>query len=95
MIDDICQEIAREGNSHFAQHHRDGTEHSKWREDLLQEAQDYQDRLRIVGQTAWVTILWTQMARAFFEEDETALRAELVKVAAVAATWIEDIDSRT
>ncbi|MEY9934267.1 hypothetical protein ABH926_008932 [Catenulispora sp. GP43] len=39
-------------------------------------------------------MLLEEVYEALAEVDPAALRAELVQVAAVAAAWVEDIDSR-
>ncbi|MFD5315419.1 hypothetical protein [Streptomyces sp. NPDC127098] len=44
--------------------------------------------------TAWDGILLEEVYEALAEEDPTAIRAELVQVAAVAVAWIEAIDRR-
>lgn len=43
----------------------------------------------------WRTILAEEVYEAFAETDPARLRHELVQVAAVAAAWVEDIDSRS
>ncbi|MFB7278089.1 hypothetical protein ACFCZV_13355 [Streptomyces hydrogenans] len=42
----------------------------------------------------WQTILLEEVYEALAESDLTQLRAELVQVAAVAAAWVRDIDTR-
>lgn len=49
---------------------------------------------RASGNLSWLLVLREEMFEAFAESDPTALRAELVQVAAVAAKWIEIIDRR-
>lgn len=46
------------------------------------------------GEGTWMHILDEECAEAFAESDLEKLRAELVEVAAVAVSWITDIDSR-
>ena len=46
------------------------------------------------GQGSWEHILTEEVFEAYAEEDEDALRAELVQVAAVAVSWINAIDRR-
>ena len=48
----------------------------------------------VLGTLTWVDVLGEEMAEAFASEDPEALRAELVQVAAVAAAWIQDLDSK-
>lgn len=47
------------------------------------------------GELTWRHILREEVQEAFAEEDETALRAELIQVAAVAEQWVEALDRRT
>lgn len=46
------------------------------------------------GEGTWADILLEELFEALAEEDTVKLRKELVQVAAVAAAWVEDIDSR-
>jgi len=52
------------------------------------------DALAKEGKVTWLSILEEEQAEAFAETDPTALRAELIQVAAVACRWIEAIDGR-
>lgn len=47
------------------------------------------------GRCTWRLILDEEVREAFAESDPDRLRAELVQVAAVAASWIEAIDRRS
>ena len=44
------------------------------------------------GQPSWAHVLLEEVFEALSEEDQKKLRAELVQVAAVAVSWVEDID---
>lgn len=46
------------------------------------------------GEGAWADILMEEVAEALAESDPSALRAELVQVAAVSLAWVEAIDRR-
>jgi len=46
------------------------------------------------GVVTWADVLMEEVLEALAESDVTALRAELVQVAAVAVKWIEHIDER-
>ncbi|MFF8409014.1 hypothetical protein [Streptomyces omiyaensis] len=46
------------------------------------------------GEGTWMHVLVEEVFEALAEEDLVRLRAELVQVAAVAAAWIHDIDTR-
>jgi hypothetical protein len=46
------------------------------------------------GQTTWRGILAEEVAEAFAESDQHALRTELIQCAAVIQAWVSDIDRR-
>lgn len=46
------------------------------------------------GEGAWSDILTEEFFEAMAEDDPVKLRAELIQVAAVAVSWVEDIDRR-
>ena len=46
------------------------------------------------GVVTWADVLLEEVLEAIAESDATALRSELVQVAAVAVKWIEFIDAR-
>ncbi|MFE4658123.1 hypothetical protein ACFRFJ_15740 [Streptomyces hydrogenans] len=46
------------------------------------------------GEGTWMHVLVEEVFEALAEDDLVKLRAELVQVAAVAAAWIRDIDTR-
>ena len=47
------------------------------------------------GRGTWRHILAEEVAEAFAEDDDVALRAELIQVAAVSVAWAEAIDARS
>jgi hypothetical protein len=76
------------------QHHPDGTEASEaagwqreWDKSVCQEAAKY-------GGLTWRHILQEEVSEAFAEEEWSKLREELIQVAAVCLSWLEDGDSR-
>jgi len=76
------------------QHHADGTGAEHYVA-MADEARD--DVERFASQHSgpeWALILLEEVYEALAESGPTALRAELVQVAAVCAAWISDIDSR-
>lgn len=88
---DVWEERQRQETKFPDQHIPNGTGAFK------PEADRYRalcDRNAAEGRLTWKDILMEETFEAFAEEDDAALRAELVQVAAVAARWIEDIDSR-
>lgn len=46
------------------------------------------------GTLEWLDILMEEVAEAAAESDHPALREELIQVAAVALSWVEDIDRK-
>ncbi|MHA4776035.1 hypothetical protein L1085_016185 [Streptomyces sp. MSC1_001] len=46
------------------------------------------------GEGTWMHVLIEEVFEALAEDDLVKLRAELVQVAAVAAAWVQDIDTR-
>lgn len=46
------------------------------------------------GDVTWLDILMEEVSEAAAETDHAALRTELVQVAAVALSWVEDIDRK-
>ena len=46
------------------------------------------------GELTWIDVLAEEVAEAFAESGQAALRAELIQVAAVAVAWVEAIDRR-
>lgn len=93
-IDDIIQERKRQVNKWGVQRHADGTGDiiDAKRADIMRRARDIADNGG--GDVTWRMILLEEVYEAFAEFDVDKLRSELVQVAAVAAAWIEDIDSR-
>lgn len=61
-------------------------------EEDLRRAYDKQ-RARGIPPT-WMELLREEVSEAFCEDDPVRLREELVQVAAVAVSWVEDIDTR-
>lgn len=58
------------------------------------EAQRLTNEASAAGTVTWKHVLAEEVLEAFAEENDQALRAELVQICAVGARWIEDIDSR-
>ncbi|MGW7283979.1 NUDIX hydrolase [Streptomyces sp. NPDC054847] len=75
------------------QHHPDGTGLPVYKH-AANRYRDQTDRYAAVGALAWRDVLLEEVYEALAESDPTALRAELVQVAAVTQAWISDIDSR-
>ncbi len=46
------------------------------------------------GTVEWLDILMEEVCEAAAEDDHVTLRAELVQVAAVALSWVEDVDRK-
>jgi len=101
----VLAEIAAEQSAQHAkfgeQNHEDGTGPWVKNPDRMSNMEDQADVARLDCQEAansgnlnWMLILREEVYEAFAEKDTTALRTELVQVAAVAATWVEAIDRR-
>lgn len=58
-------------------------------------AKRYTDQEEAHGGATWRAILREEVAEAFAESDPELLRTELIQVAAVAVSWVEDIDRRS
>lgn len=76
------------------QSHPDGTGNPvfKMQADIARDAADTAAR---DGNITWRHILREEFFEALAESDIDRLREELVQVAAVAVSWIEDLDRRT
>lgn len=61
---------------------------------LAYRAKDATDRAARKGRVTWTAILLEEVFEALAEDDPSALRTELIQVAAVAASWAEAIDRR-
>ncbi|MBQ0827662.1 hypothetical protein [Streptomyces tagetis] len=93
IAEDIDAERQRQLAKFGDQHHPDGTgyngstQHADfWRQSCQAAFSD--------GEGTWGHVLLEEVYEALAEKDPAALRNELVQVAAVAAAWIADIDSR-
>lgn len=88
--------VAAERRHQFAkwgeQHHPDGTHEAN--HVLADQAREICEQEAARGRVTWRLILGEEFFEAMAETDPEKLRAELVHVAAVAVSWIEDIDSR-
>jgi hypothetical protein len=93
ILGDFNDERDRQLEKWGEQHHPDGTGgpeaefQANWDRAVCEQKAE-------LGTLTWSDILKEEASEAFAEGDPAKLRAELVQVAAVAAAWIEDIDSR-
>lgn len=90
---EIDVEMARQYEKWGEQNHPDGTGRSMDKY-LADGAKTACEEARSRGQLTWRHILDEEVREAFAETDLAKLRAELVQVGAVAASWIEAIDRR-
>lgn len=90
---EISRERARQDAKWGEQNHPDGTG-GKPAELARDLAQADTDRAAKRHECTWRHILNEEVREAFAETDPTALRTELVQVAAVATQWVEAIDRR-
>ncbi|MGW4850188.1 hypothetical protein ACWEPZ_03005 [Streptomyces sp. NPDC004288] len=74
------------------QKHPDGTnlDNADWANHARSQCQRAADE----GRVTWAHILQEEFTEALAETDLVKLRTELVQVAAVAAAWVRDIDTR-
>ncbi len=63
-------------------------------ERMAQVAKARTDERAADGTVEWLDILMEEVCEAAAEDDHVTLRAELVQVAAVALSWVEDIDRK-
>lgn len=92
VLQDIDHELNRQIDKWGEQHHPNGTS-----ENYAPRREFYRDRCDErfgAGEGSWFDILLEEVYEAAAETDDRQLRKELVQVAAVAAAWTEDIDSR-
>ncbi len=94
ILGEVAVERMRQNDKFPDQHLLDGT--SVVRRYAADEAirQVGSALVAIQGVLTWRHILHEEFLEAVAEENPTALREELIQVAAVAVRWIEDIDSR-
>ena len=74
------------------QNHKDGTHHSF--KSVLEECRSNNTLNIIYGNQNWLAILLEEVYEVASELSPTALKEELVQVAAVAVAWLECIDRR-
>jgi hypothetical protein len=94
VLTDIGIERERQDVKWGQQRHPDGTVRNAT---TIARAEDFQRMCAHAaehGEVTWSDILFEEFYEAMAETDPVALREELVQVAAVAAAWIEDMDSR-
>ncbi|WP_432008684.1 hypothetical protein [Streptomyces bacillaris] len=97
-VKDFAEAIDTERQAQLAkwgeQHHPDGTGVSPEQRKLADNARDMCQQAFAEGRGDWAHILFEEVREALAESDPTALRTELVQVAAVCAAWVHDLDSR-
>jgi hypothetical protein len=93
VLGDVGSERRRQNEKWGEQHHPDGTG-DEFYVGLADSARQACEEAFAAGQGTWRHILGEEFFEAIAESDPEKLRTELVHVAAVAVSWIEDIDSR-
>jgi hypothetical protein len=93
VLRDIEDEVDRQEVLWGHQQHNNGTGATL---DKLEadEAKAWNDEAVKRNQLTWRGILHEEVAEAFAEKDHERLREELVQVAAVATSWLIDMDTR-
>lgn len=93
VLFDVFEERHEQLAKWGVQHRKDGTGGPVMRV-AAEDARNHCNFLAEHGGADWRAVLMEEVCEAMAEDDPAALRAELVQVAAVAAAWTEDIDSR-
>jgi hypothetical protein len=88
----VAAERLRQDIKWGEQHHPDGT--NEGNKSLADQAREICEQEFARGRGTWRLILGEEFFEAMVETDPDKLREELAHVAAVAVSWIEDIDSR-
>ena len=92
VLSDVAAERAAQDATWGLQDHPDGTGPAYAPQaDLAKQAVT---DAAAEGRLTWRHILHEEVLEAFAEDDADRLRTELVQVAAVAVTWIQDLDRR-
>ncbi|WP_181312491.1 hypothetical protein [Nocardioides campestrisoli] len=89
----IQAERVTQNQRYGAQHHEDGTGYGYLRRNAEKAAREC-DSHRAAGRLSWRLLLRKQYRQALAEDDLLQLRRQLIRVAATACAWVEDIDSR-
>ncbi len=89
---DVAEERLRQVGTWGVQTRPDGTSESY--SVHADAAKLLTDQRAEAGTLTWADILSEEVLEAFSEEDHDALREELIQVAAVALSWVEDIDRK-
>ncbi|PSK96673.1 hypothetical protein CLV30_12555 [Haloactinopolyspora alba] len=92
VLDEIEDERDRQDAKWGEQNHRDGTVAQL--EDRAIKARDERRDAAAGGYVTWLHILHEEFWEAASQPDPAKLRAELVKVSAVALAWVEALDRR-
>lgn len=93
VLDEVKAERARQDAKWGRQDHENGTA-LKGDHDLCIGLRARCDERFAAGVGTWRDILEEEVAEAFAEESPTALRVELIQVAAVCVAWAEAIDRK-
>ena len=92
VLQDVRWEVGNQLHQWGIQHHPDGTG-GQWDASLADYAKVVCGAKAKAGTLTWKDILLEEVYEACAESDRQRLRAELVQVAAVCVSWIEDIDN--
>jgi hypothetical protein len=90
---DVATERLRQDTKWGEQNHPDGTGGTGYKE-MADQARDICDKAFKAGTGTYKHILAEEVAEAFAESDEENLMTELIQVAAVATSWVENIRRR-
>lgn len=92
-IGEVLREVKAQDDKWGEQHLPDGT--SVAYAPMADNAKAMCDTAHATMSLSWKYVLTEEFFEAMAEEDEDALVAELIQVAAVAVNWIADIRSRS
>lgn len=90
---DVRHEVGAQIDKWGVQHHPNGTG-GEGAKRLAEHAKKITDKAAEAGEQTWKFILNEEVLEAFAEADDDMLEMELVQVAAVAVSWVRDIQAR-
>ena len=94
VLGEVLEEVARQYHKWGEQNRPDGTTNTPTSREMADVAKRRNDVAEREGNLSWLGILREEYLEAACETDPELLRAELIQVAAVAVSWIGDIDRR-
>jgi len=90
---EVQREMERQIELWGVQHHPSGTGYAL-SASTLEFARDNFAKCQKIGLLTWHEILEEEVHEAYVETDPQKLRTELIQVAAVALSWVRDLDTK-